>query len=181
MNFFDAVKKENISLEIIKGAEPYLVSAALNADEENYYDFQKTITEKYTCVIHAESGYVRFITEDASTIAPGTGERVFGIDEITPEGVTFDGTWIFDEETLTFYQDVELVAANTLSTNTTRRDTLVQNAFRKIDVLQNSALLQNSRDADATDLIALRQYVDELRDVDLMNIDTWPTPPEGIN
>lgn len=181
MSYFDAVKIENISLEIIKNAPPYIVSAALNADEENYYNFQKTITEKYTCVIHAESGYLRFITEDASTIAPHAGERVFGIDEITPDGVTLDGTWKFDEETRSFYQDVELVAANTLSTNTMRRDKLMQSVFRKIDIIQNSALLKKSRDTDAADLTALRQYADELRDVDLMSTDTWPAPPQGMN
>lgn len=119
MKYFDAVKVENIEIKITEDAKPFLASAAINSDGENYYDFQKTITTKYTCVINAETNVVRYIAEDASAISPGAGERIFGIDEITVEGsatgdLAFDGTWKFNEETLAFYQDMALVAERAL-------------------------------------------------------------------
>lgn len=175
MKYFDVVKTENIKKILIEGAEPYLMAASLNAKGEDYYDFQKTLSAKFTCVIDAESSILRYFNEDASTIAPGIGERVFGIDEI-PDDVTFDGTWKFDERTNTFHQDAALATAYLVSINTSQRNVLMQNAFREISIIQNSALLQNERDSDAADLVALQQYVDALRDVDL-TAPAWPEIP----
>ncbi|MEZ2602854.1 tail fiber assembly protein [Kluyvera intermedia] len=178
MNFFDAVKNENIHITVVEGVMPFLVGASIDANGQNYYDFQKTITEKYTCVIHAESGILRYFNEDASAIAPGVGERVFGIDEITPEGVAFDGSWKFDEETLTFYQDTLIVAVNVLRANTAQHETLTRKAITSISAILNSAEIGKPREGDAENLLALRQFVDALRDVDLTLAEpVWPPAP----
>lgn len=182
MNYFDSVSVENIEMKINDDTPPFLVGASLNASGENFYDFQKTITEKYTCVIHAESGTLRYFNEDASTIAPGVGERVFGIDEITPDGVTFDGSWKFDEETLSFYQDADIVASKVLRANTAKRDLLLKIATAAITSIQNSAAIGNPRDGDEENLLILQQYADAFRDIDLTTPEpNWPVPPDSIS
>lgn len=101
MTFFDTVRYENILVEV-SGIQPFLVGAAINAADETWYDFQKTITTQYTCVVNAESGRVRYVSEDASTISPGVGERAFGVDSLPDEFFDFEfNYWMFDGEKIT--------------------------------------------------------------------------------
>lgn len=170
MKYFDAVKLENIEIKVTEDAKPFLTGAAINVDGDNYYDFQKTIRTKYTCVINAESSVVRYISEDASAVAPGMGERVFGIDDITVDGagsVTFDGTWKFNEETLTFYQDTTLVAENVLRINKEKFEHLLRVCTDAAFPLQSAVSLGVATEAQQARLAVLQQYSVDLLSVDL--------------
>lgn len=56
----------------------------------------------------------------------------------------------------------QIVASNTLT-----RQKLVNIALANIGIIQCSAAVANPRDGDADNLLALQQYIDELRNVDL--------------
>lgn len=56
----------------------------------------------------------------------------------------------------------------------------LQKAINHIITIQCSAAAGNPREADASDLLALQQYVDQLRDVDLDN-PVWPEPPSILS
>ncbi|WP_336240430.1 tail fiber assembly protein [Citrobacter werkmanii] len=184
MNSFDTVKTENIYLEIIEGVEPFFVVAQLNAEGENYYDFRKTFTSKYACVINASTGIVRHISDDISAISPGIGTRVFGIDDY-PEGIAFDGTWRFDADTSTFTQDAEIVAANTLRTNTATRDRLLRACTDASYPLQLRVSRGIATAEQTQQLEKLEQYALDLTDptiTDLMvSPGTFPPKPDFLN
>lgn len=186
MKYFDAVKVENIEIKITEDAKPFLASTAINSDGENYYDFQKAITTKYTCVINAGTNVVRYITEDASAISPGAGERIFGIDEITAEGsatgdVAFDGTWKFNEETHAFYQDTVLVAERALQNNKATFDRLLRICTDAAFPLQSAASLGVATDEQKNRLAILQQYSVDLLNVDLTGTNPgWPVPPSFL-
>lgn len=180
MDYFDCVETKNIYVQPLERIKPILVSASLNANGDNYYDYQKTITTKYACAINAETGIVRLIAEDAGFISPFSGERVFGIDDY-PTELTFDGTWAYNSDIGEFSQVADIVAANALKRNTTVRNGLLRAALAEIEILQCSAAVGNQRDSDADNLLALQRYVDELRNVDLTaNPVTFPVMPESI-
>lgn len=183
MNHFNCTKRENIYVQPIENAPPLLVSGSLNADGENYYDFQKTITQPYTCVVSTSTGIVRYIDADPSTIAPHVGESVFGINEY-PEGVTFDGVWRYDEGTGEFYQDGELVTAKVLAENAGLRAKCAVIATSAIATLQAGIDRGRSLDGD-TDLMALWQdYLCDLRTMtpeDLQQLPAaFPAQPNSV-
>lgn len=98
-----------------------------------------------------------------------------------PAGVALDGTWKFDEATQSVFQDGDIVAANTLRDNTALRDEYAVTAATAITVIQASAAVANPRDGDADKMLALQQYVDQLRDVDLTASPLQlPVAPDGL-
>lgn len=187
MKYFDAVKIENIEIKVIEGAKPFLVSAAINADGENYYDFQKNIATKYTCVINTENSVVRYITGDASTISPGGGESVFGIDNNTDndgQDVGFDGTWKFNKETLTFYRDSALVAEIALRNNKDKFERLLRTCTDAAFPLQSAVSMGIATDEQKTALEELKNYSVNLMDAKEANAGSatpaWPPLPEYL-
>ena len=180
MTFFDVVAVENREIKITQKSKPFLVGASINGDGESYYDFQKTITEKYACVICAENGVVRYLTEDPSTIAPHVGERVFGIDDISIIGgagaVTFDGAWVFNGKNIIprTYTREELTAQAKA-----KRDSLMAKATAAIAPLQDAVDLNDATDNEQRLLKAWKAYRVALSRLDLTtapDID-WPLPP----
>ncbi|WP_265100879.1 tail fiber assembly protein [Klebsiella aerogenes] len=91
-----------------------------------------------------------------------------------PAGAKPDGTWKFDGEKV--YQDRAVIDSNTLENNTRNRDRYMRIATQMITAIQCSAVVGNPRDGDAENLLALQQYVDELRDVDVqVENPMWPS------
>lgn len=176
MDYFDCVEKKNIHMELVEGAPPVFMGASLNSEGQSYYEFRDTITTEYTCVITSDNGVVRYINADASTISPHVGERVFGI-ETYPADIAFDGTWIFNFETESFYQDADIVAAQTLYRNKMEYNRLLRAAGVAHMLLQ----LLPPDDAEAKQQ-ELKDYLSGLQAVDLTLSDPdWPPVPEFIN
>lgn len=97
-----------------------------------------------------------------------------------PDGVSIDGTWKFDGARIC--QDSEIVEARILRKNTARRNSLVMEATNFISMIQCSSAVKDPRPNDAILLIEFREYIDELRDVDLTLAEPdWPPKPEIIN
>lgn len=96
-----------------------------------------------------------------------------------PAGCCTDGTWLFDGEKV--YQAPDLLASTILRRNqkalSARQSTAAGFAF----AIQSSATLGNPRDGDGDNLLALQQYADALRDVDLtVEKPDWPPVPSFI-
>lgn len=162
MNYFDCVEKKNINIQLHEAAEPILVGGSLDANGQTYYEFRETITEKYTCVITVDSGVVRYINEDASTISPHVGERVFGIDDY-PADIAFDGTWIYDTDSGEFSQCADIVTVQTLADNTRLRAQLATLAAMVIATLQAGIASDRSIEGDSDALTAWQGYLCDLR------------------
>lgn len=183
MNYFDCVEKKNINIKLRILDDPILVGASLDINGQTYYEFRETITEKYTCVIVADTGVVRYINEDASTISPYVGERVFGIEEY-PADLTFDGTWIYDGDSGEFSQPEDIVVARTLIDNTRLRSRLAMLAALAITTLQSGIANDRSVDGDNDALTLWQGYLCDLRDMTPEQLQQspalFPTAPASI-
>lgn len=162
MNYFDCVEKKNINIQFHEAAEPIWVGGSLDANGQTYYEFRETITEKYTCVITVDSGVVRYINEDASTISPHVGERVFGIDDY-PADIAFDGTWIYDTDSGEFSQCADIVTARTLVNNARLRAQFATLAAMAIATLQAGIAINRSLNGDSDTLTSWQNYLCDLR------------------
>ena len=66
--------------------------------------------------------------------------------------------------------------------NAAKLAALTKVALTAIDTIQCSAAAGNPRDGDSDKLLALQQYVDQLRDVDLTQPEpAWPPLPDFLN
>ncbi|MDN8599011.1 tail fiber assembly protein [Citrobacter sp. S2-9] len=88
-----------------------------------------------------------------------------------PEGVSLDGTWKFDGEIV--YRDADIVKENTMKKNIALRDKYAIRATLAISAINCSAATGTPRASDADDLLLIQQYVDKLRDVNLLD-PVWP-------
>lgn len=177
MIYFDAVRRGGIEITPVEGATPFLVGAAFNAAGETYYDFRETITTVFTCVIHAESGRVRYACEDASAIAPGPGERVFGTDELPPDFFDHEFSyWQFDGEQFTPWipTHAELAAAAEL-----KKKRLLSETTAAIAPLQDAVDVKEATREEKKLLLELKTYRLALSRIDtsLAPGITWPPQP----
>lgn len=129
-------------------------------------------------IAYDSDGVIRYIEKDATAITP-LNLSVAG-QESVPDNCSIDGTWIFDGEKI--YQDVSTVDKRLLARNTNKRDSLTAKAASAITTIQSSAAVGNPRNGDPENLLALQQYVDQLRDVDLtLASPAWPEPPSYLS
>ncbi|WP_370611818.1 phage tail protein [Klebsiella aerogenes] len=129
-------------------------------------------------IAYDADGIIRYIEKDATAITP-LNLSVAGLDSV-PDDCSIDGTWIFDGEKV--YQDISTVDKRLLARNTNKRDSLTAKAVSAITSIQSSAAVGNPRNDDPENLLALQQYVDQLRDVDLtLASPAWPEPPSYLS
>ncbi|GAL57070.1 putative tail fiber assembly protein [Pseudescherichia vulneris NBRC 102420] len=95
-----------------------------------------------------------------------------------PKSLTLDGTWKFNGTSV--YQDAEVIAQNSRQANAALRYKYMLDATLEISAIQSSKTVGNARESDSSNLLALQQYVDQLRDVDLSN-PAWPPAPALAN
>ncbi|WP_368750158.1 tail fiber assembly protein [Klebsiella aerogenes] len=75
-----------------------------------------------------------------------------------------------------------LTLEQTTARNAVKLAFLTKAALTAIDTIQCSAAAGNPRDGDSDKLLALQQYVDQLRDVDLTQAEpAWPPVPDFLN
>lgn len=129
-------------------------------------------------IAYDSDGVIRYIEKDATAITP-LNLSVAG-QESVPDNCSIDGTWIFDGDKI--YQDVSTVDKRLLARNTNKRDSLTAKAASAITTIQSSAAVGNPRNGDPENLLALQQFVDQLRDVDLtLASPAWPEPPSYLS
>ena len=129
-------------------------------------------------IAYDSDGVIRYIEKDVTAITP-LNLSVAG-QESVPDNCSIDGSWIFDGEKI--YQDVSTVDKRLLARNTNKRDSLTAKAASAITTIQSSAAVGNPRNGDPENLLALQQYVDQLRDVDLtLASPAWPEPPSYLS
>lgn len=94
-----------------------------------------------------------------------------------PPGVTLDGSWMFDGETV--YQDAAVVSDRIYQHNLQKRDDLLTKCAAYAFAVQSGAALGNSRPGASE---ALQQYADALLSVDLTQAEPdWPLQPDFLN
>lgn len=96
-----------------------------------------------------------------------------------PEAVTLDGTWFFDGSTIT--QSAEIIQARMLQANTAAYKSRMSDATSQLQSLQVLIDAGVATVDDETTGMAIRDYIAELRKVDLAtSVPTWPAPPQGM-
>lgn len=102
------------------------------------------------------------------------------IAEQLPDGFELNtGTWLFADGVV--YQDADLMAAYILQRNQKRLSARLTKAAGFAFAIQSSAAISIPRDGDADTLLALQQYADALRDVDLTVAEpAWPAVPSVL-
>lgn len=95
-----------------------------------------------------------------------------------PQNLTLDGTWKFDGTSI--YQDEDAITRKSLQANAALRYNYMLDATLKVSAIQSSVTVGNARESDSSNLLALQQYIDQLRDVDLNN-PIWPPAPALAN
>lgn len=128
------------------------------------------------------AGFIKQISnEDGISSLTPFNLSVACLDELLDD-VSLDGSWKYDVDTGEFSQDADIVAANVLRKNTATLNSLMRAALAAISVIQCSAAAGSPRDGDSAELLALQQYVDQLRDVDLTALPmALPTLPASLN
>lgn len=101
-----------------------------------------------------------------------------------PAGVAIEGTWKFDEETQTVYQDSAAVDAATLAANTRLRNQYAADAALNIATLQAGITINRSVVGDSDALTAWRGYLCDLRDMTAEQLQqspaAFPTQPDFV-
>lgn len=155
-------------------------------DGQDWYECQASFADDTVKVMYDSSGIIRSVVAAPVPLRGNTYavSMLFPLDmsvvEIAladyPAKCTIDGTWKFDGTSV--YQDSDIIAANTLRKNQATNSALVMKTVIPIITIQASAANNNPRDGDSESLLALQQYLDELRDVDLTLTDPdWPVFP----
>lgn len=166
-----------------KGKVPYFLQSE---DGQDWYECQKLFAHDTVKIMYGSDGIIRSVV-DAPVPERGNiyavsmlfplNMSVAEVDqENYPDGCDINGTWKFDGERV--YQDVSLFNAEILRRNVADRNTLCHWAVMMLSTIQSSAAVGNPRDEDAENLLALQQYLDALRGVDLTQINPdWPVKP----
>lgn len=152
-----------------------VVQFLVSDDGQDWYECQQLFADGTVKIMYDADGVIRSVV-DAPVPQRGNTYAVsmffplnMSVAEIAvadyPAGVTLDGTWKFDGEKV--YQDSAVVDAQLLENNTRTRDRYMLTATQMITAIQCSAAVSNPRNGDSENLLALQQYVDQLRDVDL--------------
>jgi hypothetical protein len=160
----------------------YLVSE----DGLDWYDCQQLFNDQTVKVMYDANNVVRAVVAEP---VPQRG-NVYAVSMLwplnmsvaevagpLPEGFELNtGTWLFDGERV--YQDAALLAAYILNRNKKVLSARLSKAAGFAFAIQSSVAIGNPRDGDSDNLLALQQYADALRDVDLATADpAWPEIP----
>ncbi|WFZ22200.1 tail fiber assembly protein [Citrobacter portucalensis] len=101
-----------------------------------------------------------------------------------PAGVTLDGTWKFNSDTHSVYQDADTVAARVLSKNTSLRAKYASDAVLSITALQAGIALNRSVEGDGDALTAWQNYLCDLRSMTPTDLQqspvAFPAAPANI-
>lgn len=119
--------------------------------------------------------------KDVSSLTP-VNMSVAEIDEsLYPADCSTDGTWIFDESTLTIYQDTEAVTAKTLFNNTIEFSRLLRGCTDAAFPLQSALALGVITPQQQEMLTELQNFAINLTNTDLKQSPVaWPEPPASI-
>lgn len=162
----------------------------ISEDGQDWYECQKLFADDTIKLLYDENNIIRSVIDKP---VPQRGNTFavsmffplnMSVAEIAatdyPKGVTPDGSWKFDGEKI--YRDSAVVDSHTLEKNTRICNSYLLKAIRDITAIQCSAAVNNPRTGDPENLLALQQYVDQLRDVDLtLARPAWPEPPSYLS
>lgn len=148
----------------------------IDEQSRDWFESLHLFTKKYSLVIETDTGIIRSIAEDTSTLYP-VGFSVVDIDDL-PDGCSDDGTWSYDGITV---NKLELAHDEILARNTRVFNTLLRSIADAAFPLQSAVSLGVATTAQTEALSALQQYSISLVDTDL-TVDPviWPEAPTGI-
>lgn len=166
-----------------------VIQFLISEDGQDWYDCQAQFADDTVKIMYDADGIIRSVVDKP---VPQRGNiyavsMFFPLDmsvaemAVTdyPKGVTLDGTWKFDGETV--YRDASIVDVQQQASNASQYNRLLVKAVTAIVAIQSSAAAGNPREGDAQNLLALQQYVDQLRDVDVTAVNpAWPAQPSFL-
>ncbi|WP_334469794.1 tail fiber assembly protein [Arsenophonus sp. PmNCSU2021_1] len=142
---------------------------------QDFYESLNLFTKKYTLCIEPDTGIIRSMAEDVSTLYPA-GFTVVDVDEL-PGGVDISGGWLFDGQKV-----VPRIPTQGEFVAKAKREKaeLMQMASIAIAPLQDAVDLDMATDAEKTSLLAWKKYRVLLNRVDISKtLDVaWPEAPK---
>lgn len=99
-----------------------------------------------------------------------------------PDGVQLDGTWKYDEETISVYQDADIVSAQIIIKNTRELHKLLSACAVAAFPLQSRVDVGSATDEQVTALAELKQYAVDLTNPALVDLTQFPLqlPPVPV-
>lgn len=170
--------------KLIPSGAPENVLFLKSEDNLDWYESQGLFSDDTVKIQYDNQGIIRAVVDKP---VPQRG-NIYAVSMLWPEGMsvaevaitdypqnlTLDGTWTFDGTSI--YQDANAITRKSQQVNAALRYKYILDATLKVSVIQSSVAVGNMRKNDDDNLLALQQYIDQLRDVDLSN-PTWPPVP----
>lgn len=142
-------------------------------DGKDFYESIPLFTRKYKLCIEPQTGIIRSIAEDVSTLYPA-GFTVVETNYL-PEGCNIHGGWQYKNEV------VSAVPSDPVKLATSELKKRLADANSRIEVLQDACDMGIASDEEKASLLAWKKYRVELSRVntdDAPDI-TWPEPPDA--
>ncbi|BAN98647.1 hypothetical protein E05_38810 [Plautia stali symbiont] len=123
-------------------------------DGQDFYESLNLFTKKYTLCIEPDTGIIRSMAEDVSSLYPA-GFTVVDVDEL-PDGVDISGDWLFEGEKIVprIPTQGERVAKAKF-----KKAALMQQASTVIAPLQDAVDLDMATDAEKALLLSWKKYL----------------------
>ncbi|MFP2504517.1 phage tail protein [Buttiauxella gaviniae] len=154
------------------------IHALVNNDGYDWYRARSNLVGNYFIAYHDDTGVIEQITDFVQALWP-VNMAVAALDAL-PDGCDIHGSWIFADGIV--QQSSEIVAANTLATNKKSLAIELTLASSTAFMLQSCIDVETGQPDDENSLLELKQYVSDLREIDLTQPDpTWPPRPEIIS
>lgn len=180
----------SIKLLTAFGNDRYLLFLE-SEDGIDWYESQKLFSDDTVKIQYDSDGIIRSVVDKP---VPQRG-NVYAISmlwpinssvaeisvEDYPTGVILDGTWRFDEETQSVYQDADIASALTLAKNTQQFNRLLRACTDAAFPLQSALALGIITPEQQAMLTDLQNYAVTLADTDLTATPViWPAPPASV-
>ncbi|MBG6243262.1 MAG: tail fiber assembly protein [Candidatus Symbiopectobacterium sp. Dall1.0] len=144
-------------------------------DGQDFYESLNLFTKKYKLCIEPDTGIIRSMAEDVSSLYPA-GFTVVDVDEL-PDGVDISGDWLFEGEKVVrrIPTQGELVAKAKF-----KKASLMRDATNVIAPLQDAVDFDLATEAERAQLIAWKTYRVLLNRVDMSKAPDieWPEQPQ---
>ncbi|MGL9719840.1 tail fiber assembly protein [Symbiopectobacterium sp.] len=142
---------------------------------QDFYESLNLFTKKHKLCIEPDTGIIRSMAEDVSTLYPA-GFTVVDVDEL-PGGVDISGGWLFDGQKVV--PRIPTLGERVAKVKREKAE-LMQIACIAIAPLQDAVDLDMATETEKSALLAWKKYRVLLNRLDISNASDieWPIPPD---
>ncbi|ELS4260381.1 tail fiber assembly protein [Salmonella enterica] len=162
-------------------------------DGQDWYECQKLFSDDTVKIQYDSEGIIRGVidkpvpvranTYEVSMLWPvNTSVAELALDDY-PAGVQLDGTWKYNEETRSIYQDADIVSAQVIIKNTRQLNKILSACAVSAFPLQSRVDAGSATDKEVTALAELKKYVIDLTNPAIVDLTQSPLqfPPAPLS